>query len=185
MEKKFGMIRIDIENWLWKSEFRYLHGQISNRPLICQRPFTVRKCYLLVMSPSWNFPAWAEPSYKGSEPSRAWASQFPSWKRAGDFYRFIAFLAQFFLACSRCIAFLAQFFCLASEPEKSNLFKKEKYYSLQRKVKIKCQFFQNWEGQKKAFRAEKNPSELKEKRPRAKPSRAENPSARLGLMTTA
>ena len=36
----------DIENWLWKSEFRYLHGQISNRPLICQRPFTVRKCYL-------------------------------------------------------------------------------------------------------------------------------------------
>ena len=25
----------DTENWLWKSEFRDLHGQISNRPLIC------------------------------------------------------------------------------------------------------------------------------------------------------
>ena len=35
-----------IDNWLWKSEFRDLHGQISNQPLICQRPFTVRKCYL-------------------------------------------------------------------------------------------------------------------------------------------
>jgi hypothetical protein len=53
-------------------------------------------------------------------------------------------------------------FCLASEPEKSNRFKKEKYYSLQRKVKIKCQVFQNAkeirkknEWQKKAFRAKK------------------------------
>ena len=27
----------------------------------------------LVMSPSWNFPAQAEPSYEGSEPSRAGA----------------------------------------------------------------------------------------------------------------
>ena len=48
MKKKIGMIQMifDIENWLWKSEFCDLHGQISNRPLICQRPFTVRKCYL-------------------------------------------------------------------------------------------------------------------------------------------
>ena len=44
MNKKFGMIRMifDIENWLWKSEFRDIHGQISNRLLICQRPFTVK-----------------------------------------------------------------------------------------------------------------------------------------------
>ena len=27
----------------------------------------------LVMSPSWNFPAQAEPSYEGSEPSQAGA----------------------------------------------------------------------------------------------------------------
>ena len=36
----------DTENWLWKSEFCDPYGQISNRPLICQRPFTVRKFYL-------------------------------------------------------------------------------------------------------------------------------------------
>jgi hypothetical protein len=29
--------------------------------------------YLVVMSPSWNFPARAKPSYEGSEPSRAGA----------------------------------------------------------------------------------------------------------------
>jgi hypothetical protein len=40
--------------------------------------------YLLVMSSSWNFPAWAEPSYEGSEPSRAGALQFPSWNRADN-----------------------------------------------------------------------------------------------------
>ena len=28
----------DTENWLWKSEFRDLHGKISKRPFICQRP---------------------------------------------------------------------------------------------------------------------------------------------------
>ena len=38
--------------------------------------------YLLVMSPSWKFPARAEPSYKVSKPSRAGAFQFPSWNRA-------------------------------------------------------------------------------------------------------
>ena len=44
INEKFGMIRMifDIENWLWKSEFCDLHGQISNRLLICQRPFTVK-----------------------------------------------------------------------------------------------------------------------------------------------
>ena len=44
MKKKFGMIRMifDLENWLWKSEFRDLHSQISNQSLICQRPFTGR-----------------------------------------------------------------------------------------------------------------------------------------------
>jgi hypothetical protein len=78
---------------------------------------------------------------------------------------------------------LVKFFCLASEPEKSNLFKKEKYYSLQRKVKIKCQVFQKCKGnkkknewQKKAFRAEKNNSELKEKG--HEPSRKSLSSAR-------
>ena len=32
----------------------------------------------LVMSSSWNFSARAEPSYEGTEPSRAGALQFPS-----------------------------------------------------------------------------------------------------------
>ena len=32
--------------------------------------------YLLVMSPSRNFPAQAEPSYKGSEPGRAELGHF-------------------------------------------------------------------------------------------------------------
>ena len=34
------------------------------------------------MSPSWNFPARAEPSFEGSEPSLAGAFQFSSWNRA-------------------------------------------------------------------------------------------------------
>ena len=36
MKKKFGMIRMvfDIENWHWKSEFRDLQGQISNRAFL-------------------------------------------------------------------------------------------------------------------------------------------------------
>ena len=74
-------------------------------------------------------------------------------------------------------------FCLASEPEKLKNSKKEKYYSLQRKVEIKCQVFKNakeirkeMSGKKKAFRAEKINSELKEKG--HEPSRAENLSAR-------
>ena len=41
--------------------------------------------YLLVMSSSWNFPAWAKPSYEGSDPSRAGALQFSSWNQA-DFF---------------------------------------------------------------------------------------------------
>ena len=36
------------------------------------------------MSPSRNFPARAEPSYQGSELSRAGALQFPSWKQADN-----------------------------------------------------------------------------------------------------
>ena len=32
--------------------------------------------YEIVMSPSWNFPARAEPSYEGSEPSRAELGHF-------------------------------------------------------------------------------------------------------------
>ena len=66
--------------------------------------------------------------------------------------------------------FSPNFLCIASEPEKSNLFKKEKYYSLQRKVKIKCQVFKNakeirkeMSGKKKAFRAENINTELKKK----------------------
>ena len=36
----------------------------------------LRNPYLLVMSPSWNFPARAEPNYEGSEPSRAELGHF-------------------------------------------------------------------------------------------------------------
>ena len=38
-----------------------------------------------MLSPSWNFPAQAEPSYEDSEPSRAGALQCLSWNRAGFF----------------------------------------------------------------------------------------------------
>ena len=37
---------------------------------------------LVEMSSSWNFPAWASPSYEGSEPSQAGVLQFSSWNRA-------------------------------------------------------------------------------------------------------
>ena len=72
--------------------------------------------------------------------------------------------------------FSPNFLCIASEPEKSNLFKKEKYYSLQRKVKNTKERRKKMSGKKKTSRAEKNNSELKEKG--HEPSRAENPSAR-------
>ena len=36
------------------------------------------------MNSSWNFPARAEPSYEGSEPSQAGALQFSSWNRADN-----------------------------------------------------------------------------------------------------
>ena len=39
----------------------------------------------LEMSSSWNFPAWASPSYEGSEQSRAGALKFSSWNRADIF----------------------------------------------------------------------------------------------------
>ena len=55
-------------------------------------------------------------------PSRAGASQFPSWKRAGDFSWFIAFLAQFFLSCFRCIAFLAQIYFVLLLNQKNQTF---------------------------------------------------------------
>ena len=84
------------------------------------------------------------------ELSRAGASQFSSWKQTGDFFRCIAFLVQFFLSC---------FWTRKIKP-----FKKKKYYSLQRKVKIECQVFWKCKGKKKknewqkcqflAFRAE-------------------------------
>ena len=38
-------------------------------------------------------------------------------------------------------------------------------------------------GKKKAFRAERNNSEMKEKRPQAEPSKAENPSAQAMTQT--
>ena len=48
---------------------------LKNHPLT----FELGRTYSdLVMSPSWNFPARAEASYEGSEPSRAGALQFPS-----------------------------------------------------------------------------------------------------------
>ena len=43
---------------------------------MCYIPSTMSHMYLLVMSPSWNFPARAEPSYEGSEPSRAELGNF-------------------------------------------------------------------------------------------------------------
>ena len=49
----------DIENWLWKSEFCNLHGQIHNQALICQRPFTVRKCWFPFNQPKvWCKSCW-------------------------------------------------------------------------------------------------------------------------------
>ena len=48
-EKKIERIELifDTKNWLWKPKSCKFHGQISNRALICQRPFpAVRKCYL-------------------------------------------------------------------------------------------------------------------------------------------
>ena len=62
MKTKFGMIRriFDIENWLWKSEFCYLLGQIHNKVLICQIPFKVRMCYF-----AFNYPrAWCGSCWK-------------------------------------------------------------------------------------------------------------------------
>jgi hypothetical protein len=47
----------------------FIFGKIYGTPICLQFCLTFSK--LLVMSPSWNFPARAEPSYKGSEPSRA------------------------------------------------------------------------------------------------------------------
>ena len=69
------------------------------------------------------------------------------------------------------------FLCIASEQEKSNLFKKEKHHSLQRKVKRKCQVFQKWKGNKKkkwvakkSFSSWKKQFRAEGKRPRAEPS---------------
>ena len=41
--------------------------------------------YLLVMSSSWNFPAWASQSYEGSEPSQAEPLKFWRWNQAENF----------------------------------------------------------------------------------------------------
>jgi hypothetical protein len=58
------------------------------------------------MSPSWNFPARAEPSYEGSEPSRAepsWGTLIselkPSWKKI-----FLAIFPKFLLSDFACIS---------------------------------------------------------------------------------
>ena len=37
------------------------------------------------MSSSWNFPSWAQTSYKGSKPGQAGAFQFSSWNQTGIF----------------------------------------------------------------------------------------------------
>ena len=85
----------------------------------------------VVMSSSLNFPSWAEPSYNGSEPSWAGASQFSGWKRAVDF---------FLMYCSSSPNFFSVLLLQTSEPENQS-FKKKKYYSLQRKLKVEWQVF--------------------------------------------
>ena len=52
------------------------------RASVCEFEVPTGCMYLVVMSLSWNFPSWAEPSWEGCEPSRAWASQFSSWNWA-------------------------------------------------------------------------------------------------------
>ena len=51
--------------------------------------------------------------------------------------------------------FSPNFLCIASEPEKSNLFKKEKYYSLQRKVKNTKEIRKKMSGKKKLLELKK------------------------------
>ena len=48
------------------------------------------------MSPSRNFSARAEPSYEGSEPSRAGALQFSNWNRADIFDNMYVKILQIF-----------------------------------------------------------------------------------------
>ena len=57
----------------WKIPARAHHYYIDTKQLyyVC-----AAHTYKLVMSPSWNFPARAEPSYEGSEPSRAELAHF-------------------------------------------------------------------------------------------------------------
>ena len=50
------------------------------------------------MSPSRNFPAWAEPSHEGSEPSRAGALQLSSWNRADNISKNSKFLNYLFIS---------------------------------------------------------------------------------------
>jgi hypothetical protein len=104
------------------------------------------------MSPSWNFPARAEPSYKGSEPSRAGASQFSSWKRAGDFSRFLDFLAQFFLSYFRCLAFLSQIFYALLLNERNQTFLRKKSI---------IHYKERW---KESDRSSKNAKEIRKKK---------------------
>ena len=49
--------------------------------------------YLLVMSSSWNFSAWAEPSYGGSEPSRGTLilKLKPSWQYVYQISQFCSY----------------------------------------------------------------------------------------------
>ena len=79
---------------LYKKSPTYVHLCIASLKLI-----SLMLTYLLVMSPSRNFPARAELSYEESKPSRAGALQFSSWNRADNISKnskFSTYLPQVF-----------------------------------------------------------------------------------------
>ena len=69
------------------------------------------------MSSSWNFSARAEPSYEGSEPSRAEPGHFSFQAETElDFFLYIAFLAPFFFLIPKISHFIKkQYYIFATE----------------------------------------------------------------------